>query len=33
MSDRKFVTSQEIEQARQLDLLSFLEQYRPYVSS
>ena len=30
MSDRKFVTSQEIEQARQLDLLSFLEQYRPY---
>ena len=30
MSDRKYVTSQEIEQARQLDLLSFLEQYRPY---
>jgi len=30
MSDRKFVTSQEIEQARQLDLLSFLEQYRPF---
>ena len=30
MSDRKYVASQEIEQARQLDLLSFLEQYRPY---
>ena len=30
MSERKFVTSQEIDRARQLDLLSFLEQYRPH---
>ena len=30
MSNRKYVTKQEIEQARQLDLLSFLQQYRPH---
>ena len=29
IDERKYVTKEEIEQARQLDLLSYLQRYRP----